>query len=48
MAEISIDLQTKKNLLSLNGSQNNTHRQRNHETNLSELREEVEQLRMEN
>lgn len=49
MAEISIDLQTRKsNLLTLNNSNNNTHRQRNHESGLVELREEVEQLRMEN
>lgn len=35
MAEISIDLQPKRNLLSLNTSNNNTYRQKNHETNLS-------------
>ena len=29
MAEISIDLQTRKNLLSLNNSNNNTYRQGN-------------------
>jgi hypothetical protein len=47
MAEISIDLQSKNNRLSLNNP-NFSYRQKSNDCHLSELREEVEQLRMEN